>query len=91
VKNQFSSLKKLSAEEIERAVAFGVDRVSEIGFNGWKYGDHHAAVVVAGCIVELLAGRKFHHRELLLARSFSTAAAANPDGVWVVTPVMSAA
>jgi hypothetical protein len=67
-------------EEIERAVAFGVDGVSEIAFNGWKYRNHDAAFMVVGCIVDLLANRKFRHRELLFAASFKTAVTANPDG-----------
>jgi hypothetical protein len=53
VKNQL-----FFVEEIERAVAFGVDGVSEIAFNGWKYGNHYAALMVVGCIVDLLGGRQ---------------------------------
>src|SRR5258708_7484950 len=82
VKNQF-----FFAEEIERAVAFGVDGVSEIAFNGWKYGNHDAALVVVGCIVDLLANRKFRHRELLLAASFKAAVAANLDGASMSCPL----
>jgi hypothetical protein len=52
-------------EELERAVAFGVDGVSEVAFNCWKYRDDRAALMVVGCIVDLLANRKFRHRELL--------------------------
>jgi hypothetical protein len=47
VKNQL-----FFVEEIERAVAFGVDGVSEIAFNGWKYGNHHAALMAVGRIVD---------------------------------------
>jgi hypothetical protein len=52
VKNQF-----FFVEEID-AVAFGVDSVSEIAFNGWKYGNHYAALMAVGRIVDLLGGRK---------------------------------
>jgi hypothetical protein len=65
--NQF-----LFVEEIERTVAFGVDGVSEIAFDGRKYGNHYAALMVVGCIVDLLADRKFRHRELLFAGAFKT-------------------
>jgi hypothetical protein len=67
-KNQF-----FFVEEIERTVAFRVDGVSKIAFNGWKYGNDGAALMVVGCIVDLLANRKFRHRELLLAASFKMA------------------
>jgi hypothetical protein len=53
VKNQF-----FFVEEIERAVAFGADGVAEIAFNGWKYGNRYAALMVVGRIVDLLGGRK---------------------------------
>src|SRR5712671_2716851 len=51
-------------EKLERAVAFGVDGVSEVAFNCWKYRDDRAALMVVGCIVDMLANRKFRHREL---------------------------
>jgi hypothetical protein len=59
-------------EELERAIALHVDRVSEIAFDGWKHGDDRAALMVVGSIVDLLADYKFRHRDLLalfLARS----------------------
>jgi hypothetical protein len=42
-------------EELERAIALHVDRVSEIAFDGWKHGDDRAALMVVGSIVDLLA------------------------------------
>src|SRR5882672_4065795 len=52
-------------EELQCTVAFGVDGVSEVAFNCWKYRDDRAALMVVGCIVDPLANRKFRHRELL--------------------------
>ena len=52
-------------EKLERAVPFHVNGVSEVVVNCWKNGDDRAALVVVGCIIDLLANCKLRHRELL--------------------------
>jgi hypothetical protein len=52
-------------EKLERAVSFRVNGVSEITVNCWKHGDDGAALVVVGCIIDLLANCELRHRELL--------------------------
>jgi hypothetical protein len=52
-------------EKLERAVSFRVDGVSKVAVNGWKDGDDRAALMVISYIVDLLANRKFCHRDPL--------------------------
>jgi hypothetical protein len=50
------------SERLQRAVPFHVNGVSKPTVNCWKRGDDDAALVVVGCIIDLLANRKFRHR-----------------------------
>jgi hypothetical protein len=63
VTNQF-----FFVEELERTVAFGVDGVSEVAFNSWKYRDDRAALMVVGCIVDLLANDAGHVQRSVRAK-----------------------
>jgi hypothetical protein len=56
-------------EELERALAFHVNGVSEVVIDCRKYGDDHPAFVVVGCVIDPLANCKLRHRELLLELS----------------------
>jgi hypothetical protein len=67
-------------EELERTVAFGVDCVSEVAFNCWKYRDDRAALMLVGRIVDLLANRKFRHRELLARLALRRPVTGHLDG-----------
>jgi hypothetical protein len=53
-------------KELERAVSFHVDGVSNVAFNRWKNGNDRADFMVVGCIIDFLANRKLRHRKLLL-------------------------
>jgi hypothetical protein len=59
----------LFGEKLQRAVPFEVDGISEVAVDCWKHGDHRAALVVVGRIIDLLANRKLRHREILLELS----------------------
>jgi hypothetical protein len=59
----------LFGEKLQRAVPFEVDGISEVAVNGWKHGDHRAALVVVCGVIDLLANRKLRHREILLELS----------------------
>jgi hypothetical protein len=53
-------------KKLERAVALHIDGVAKIAVGGRKHGDDDAGFMVVGRFVDLLANRKFGHRELLL-------------------------
>jgi len=57
------------SEKLERAVPLRVNGVSKAAVNCWKHGDDRAALMVVGCIIDLLADRKLRHRKLLLESS----------------------
>jgi hypothetical protein len=48
-------------EELERAVPFHVNGVSEGAFNRRKHGDNRASLMFVGCAIDLLANRKLRH------------------------------
>jgi hypothetical protein len=52
-------------EKLERAIALHIDRVPKIAVSGWKYGNDDALFMIVGRLFNLLAYRKFGHRELL--------------------------
>lgn len=52
-------------EKLERAVSFRVNGVSKVAVDGWKDGDDRAALMVIRYTVDLLANRKFCHRDPL--------------------------
>jgi hypothetical protein len=52
-------------KELERAVSFHIDGVSNASFNRWKNADYRADFMVVGCIADCLANRKLRHRKLL--------------------------
>jgi hypothetical protein len=52
-------------EELQRAISLHVHGVSKMAVNCWKHGDYRAALMIVGSVVDLLANRKFRHRELL--------------------------
>jgi hypothetical protein len=56
-------------KELERAVSFHIDGVSNVAFNRWKNGNYCADLMVVGCIIDFLANRKLRHRKLLLESS----------------------
>src|SRR6266702_6115916 len=53
-------------EELERAVAFHVDRVAKMAVRGRKHrNDSAGLMMVVGCLVDLVANCKLCHRKLL--------------------------
>jgi hypothetical protein len=59
VNDQFFLGKKL-----ERAISFHVNGVSKVAVNCWEHCDHGAALMIVGCIIDLLANYEFRHRKL---------------------------
>ena len=55
----------LLGEELQRAVAFRVDGISEASVNRRKHGDNRARLVIVGHVFDLLANCKLRHRKLL--------------------------
>jgi hypothetical protein len=53
-------------KELERAIALHVDGVAKIAIRCRKHGNDDAGFMVVGRFIDLLANRKFGHRELLL-------------------------
>ena len=52
-------------EKLQCAVSIGVNGVSKAAVNGWEDGDDRAALMVVRYVVDLLANRKFCHRDPL--------------------------
>jgi hypothetical protein len=50
-------------EGLERAVPIRFNKVSKVAVNRWKYSDDRTALMVVGCIIDLLANRKLRHRK----------------------------
>jgi len=48
-------------KELEQAVAFHIDSVSEAVVNSWKHGNDRSALVVLGCTIDQLANRELRH------------------------------
>jgi hypothetical protein len=56
-------------KKLERAISFHVNGVSKVAVNCWEHSDDRAALMIVGCIIDLLANREFRHRKLLLELS----------------------
>ena len=52
-------------EELQCTVSIGVDDVSKAADDSWEDGDDRAALMVVRYMVDLLANRKFCHRDPL--------------------------
>jgi hypothetical protein len=50
-------------KKLECAVPFHVNGIPKVAVNRRKYGNDDAALMVVGYIVDLLANRKFCHRD----------------------------
>jgi hypothetical protein len=50
-------------EGLERAVPIRFNKVSKVAVNRWKYSDDRTALMVVGCIIDLLANHKLCHRK----------------------------
>src|SRR6476661_3625603 len=55
----------LLGEELQRAVAFRVDGISEASVYGRKHGDNRTRLVIVGHVFDLRANCKLRHRKLL--------------------------
>jgi hypothetical protein len=53
-------------KELERAVSFHIDGVSNVAFNRWKNGNDCADFMLVGYIIDFLDNRKLRHQKLLL-------------------------
>ena len=56
----------LLGEKLECAVTFRVNGVPKAAVNCRKHGDDRTHLMVVGCVIDLLANRKFRHRKPLL-------------------------
>jgi hypothetical protein len=52
-------------EKLQRAISFRVNGISKAAVNRWEHGHDRAALMIVGCIINLLADGKFRHREPL--------------------------
>jgi hypothetical protein len=48
-------------KELQQAVAFHIDSVSEAVVNSWIHGNDRSALVVLGCTIDQLANRELRH------------------------------